>query len=51
MQHRRPGLPPKGTTVAGQRRILTGLRCNCTAPAFDWGWLTLSLDQFAVKCV
>jgi hypothetical protein len=35
MQHRRPGSPPKGTTVAGQRRILTGLRCNCTAPVID----------------
>jgi hypothetical protein len=35
MQGRRPGSPPFGSsTVAGQRRSLTGLRWTCITPAF-----------------
>jgi hypothetical protein len=37
-QRRRPGSPPlRGTTVAGQRRDLTGLRWHCITAILDRG--------------
>ncbi len=38
---RRPGSSPKGTTVAGQRRNLTGLRWDCITAVFDCGNVTV----------
>ena len=41
--------PTKGTTVAGQRRILTGLRCICTTSVLDRGRVTVGPGKPAVK--
>src|SRR6202021_1056033 len=41
-QNRRPGSPPRGTTVAGQRRDLTGLRWYCITTVTDRGGVTVS---------
>src|ERR1700727_3178225 len=38
---RRPGSSPKGTTVAGQRRDLTGLRWDCITAVLDRGNVTV----------
>ena len=50
MQSRRPGSPPSwGTTVAGQRRDLTGLRWHCITASFSRGSANVRSPDHPVK--